>query len=103
MEAKRNLCDVFGEEAVTDWPCKRWLMKFYLGDLFLNDEPRSGRSSHVKEEVLRRMIRTNPTLTSKEVGVKLVIHQTNAFDYIKRLGFVFKLSVWVPHELSKNK
>ncbi|GFW66043.1 HTH_48 domain-containing protein [Trichonephila clavipes] len=60
-EAKRNLCTVFGEEAVTDRTCPRCLVKFFLGDFSLKDEPRSGRSSDVSAERLRNMIRTNPS------------------------------------------
>lgn len=47
------------------------------------------------------MIRTNH-LTSVDVAFKLGIHQTTALDHIKRLGFVSKLSVWVPHKLSEK-
>lgn len=36
------------------------------------------------------------------MAFKLGIHQTTALDHIKRLGFVSKLSVWVPHELSEK-
>ncbi|GFW28406.1 hypothetical protein TNCV_4640711 [Trichonephila clavipes] len=46
------------------------------------------------------MIKTNPMLTSTEVGFKLGIHQTIALDYIKTLNFMSKLSIWVPHKLS---
>ncbi|GFW73651.1 hypothetical protein TNCV_1541061 [Trichonephila clavipes] len=65
MEAKRNLCDVCGEEAVT---AQRWLVELCPGEYSLKDEPRSGRSSEVSDEVLLSRIRTNPTLTSSEVG-----------------------------------
>ncbi|PRD32626.1 UNVERIFIED_CONTAM: hypothetical protein NCL1_19863 [Trichonephila clavipes] len=47
MVEKRNLCDVFGEEAVTAQTCQTWLLKFYLGDLSLKDEPKSERLSDV--------------------------------------------------------
>ncbi|GFT61224.1 hypothetical protein TNCV_1613781 [Trichonephila clavipes] len=59
-------------------------MKFRLGDFSLKDELRSGRS-YVCDEVLRNLTRTNPILTSTEVGFKLGIHQTSALDYIKML------------------
>ncbi|GFT68610.1 HTH_48 domain-containing protein [Trichonephila clavipes] len=47
-------------------------------------------------------MRTNPSLTSTEVGFKLGIRQTTTLDYIRRLGFVSKFSVYVPHELSEE-
>ncbi|PRD30198.1 UNVERIFIED_CONTAM: Histone-lysine N-methyltransferase SETMAR [Trichonephila clavipes] len=86
MEAKINLCDVFGKGAVTARTCKRRLVKFCLGDFSLKNEPRSLRLSDVSDEVLSKMIRTNPTLTSTEMGFRLGIHQITALDYIKRLG-----------------
>ncbi|GFT25955.1 hypothetical protein TNCV_2807931 [Trichonephila clavipes] len=52
--------------------------------------------------VLRNMIRINPTLASTEVGFKLGIHQTTALDYIKRFGFVSEFSVWMRHKLSEK-
>ncbi|GFV65225.1 histone-lysine N-methyltransferase SETMAR [Trichonephila clavipes] len=102
MEAKGNLCDVFGEEAVAARTFQRWPVKFCLGEFFLKEEPRSRRSSDIGEKVLRSMIRINSTLTSTEVGFKLGIHQNIALDYIKMLSFMPKLSVWVSHELSEN-
>ncbi|GFS93378.1 condensin-2 complex subunit G2 [Trichonephila clavipes] len=48
------------------------------------------------------MIKTNATLNSTEVGFKFGIHQSTALDCIKRLGFVFKLSVWEPLKLRER-
>ncbi|GFX22498.1 hypothetical protein TNCV_2784351 [Trichonephila clavipes] len=47
-------------------------------------------------------LQTNPPLTSTEVGFKLGIHQTTALYYIKKLGFMSKLSVWVQYELNEK-
>ncbi|GFX53936.1 hypothetical protein TNCV_1154671 [Trichonephila clavipes] len=97
-EAKRNSCHVFGEKAVTAQTWQRGFVKFFLGDLSLKDESRSGRPSYVKDEVQRSMIRTNYKLTSTKMSFKLLSHHISAMDYIKRLGFMSKLSVWVPHK-----
>ncbi|GFV03572.1 histone-lysine N-methyltransferase SETMAR [Trichonephila clavipes] len=102
MEAKRNLCGVFGVKAVTARTRQRWLVKFLLGDFSLKHEPRLGRTSDVSDEVLCKMIRTNTTLTFTEIGFKLGIHQTTALNYNKRLDFVSKLYIWVPHELNEK-
>ncbi|GFU18360.1 transposable element Tcb2 transposase [Trichonephila clavipes] len=67
LEAKRNLCDVFGVEAVTARTCQRWFLKCRLDNFSLEDEPSSERPSDVSDEVLRSMIITNSTLTSTEV------------------------------------
>ncbi|GFW81742.1 histone-lysine N-methyltransferase SETMAR [Trichonephila clavipes] len=89
---KKETYDVFGEKAVTARTWQIWLEKFCFGDFSLKDEPRSRRSSNISDDVLRSVIRTNPTLTSTELVFNLGIHQTTALDYIKRFGFVSKLS-----------
>ncbi|GFW95434.1 histone-lysine N-methyltransferase SETMAR [Trichonephila clavipes] len=100
MKGKRNLSDVFGE-VVTARTCQRWLVKFCLGGFSLKDEPISGRPSDVIAEMLRSMIRRNPTLTATEVRFKLGIHQTTTFYYIKRFGFETKAFVWALRESSE--
>ncbi|GFV81523.1 histone-lysine N-methyltransferase SETMAR [Trichonephila clavipes] len=85
---KKNLCDVFGDEAGTARTYQKRLMKF-----FFENEPRSGRPPDVSDEVLHCTIRTNLPLTSIEVGFKLGIHQTTGLENVKRLGFVPKLCV----------
>ncbi|GFX86319.1 hypothetical protein TNCV_2562011 [Trichonephila clavipes] len=87
------------EEAVTARTCQRWHVKLHFCDFSLKDQLRSGSPSDVYDDVLGSMIRTNPTLTSTEVSFKLGIPQNIALDYIKGLGFVPKLFVWVPQEL----
>ncbi|GFU85381.1 hypothetical protein TNCV_2386851 [Trichonephila clavipes] len=73
-----------------------------VSNFSLKDEPRSRSSLDASNEVLRKMIRINPTLIFTEASFKLEIPQTTALDYINRLGFVSKHSVWVPHELSET-
>lgn len=57
------------------------------------DESRLGKLLNVNDGVLLCMIRTNPTLTSVDVGFKLGICQTTALEHIEKLDFVSKLSV----------
>ncbi|GFV63150.1 hypothetical protein TNCV_3025791 [Trichonephila clavipes] len=87
MEAKRNLCEVFREKAVTTRTGQKWLVKDCLNGFSLEDEPRSRRSLDLSDEELRSVIRRNPTLTCIEVNFRLEIYQTIALDYIKSLGF----------------
>ncbi|GFT11087.1 hypothetical protein TNCV_1084431 [Trichonephila clavipes] len=98
----KAMSDMFGEEVVTAKTCQRGLVKFCWNDSSLKEELRSGMPSDVSEEVLRSKIRTNPTLTYTEVSVKIRIFQNTALDYNKRLVFLSKLSVWMPHELSEK-
>ncbi|GFW30399.1 focal adhesion kinase 1 [Trichonephila clavipes] len=49
----------------------------------MKDGSRSGRPLDVCDKMLLTTMRTNPTLTSSEVGLKLEIQQITALDYIK--------------------
>ena len=39
---KTKICAVFGEGAMTDWRCQKSFVKFWAGDVLLDDAPRSG-------------------------------------------------------------
>ena len=41
-EMYKKICAVYGEGAVTDWLCRKWLAKFPAGDFVPNDAPWSG-------------------------------------------------------------
>ncbi|GFU37665.1 transposable element Tcb2 transposase [Trichonephila clavipes] len=83
---------------------KRWNMETFgiSGLRTQTDEPRTGRPSDINDEVLHKMIRTNPTLTFTEMGFKRGIYQTITLDYNRSLHFVSKLSICVLHELRSN-
>ena len=42
-EMQKKICAVYGEGAVTDQMCQKWLVKFHAGDFSLDDTPWSGR------------------------------------------------------------
>ena len=54
--AKKTICAVYGEGAVTDQMCQKWFAKFHAGDFSLDDAPRLGRPVEVDSdeiEILR--------------------------------------------------
>ena len=42
-EMQKKICAVYGEGAVTDPTCQKWFVKFYAGDLSLNNALWPGR------------------------------------------------------------
>ena len=38
-EIQKKICAVYGESAVTDWTCQKWLAKFCAGDFSVDDAP----------------------------------------------------------------
>jgi transposase len=50
----RQICEVYGENAVSDGTVRKWLRKFNGGRNNAHDEPRSGRPSVITgDHVLR--------------------------------------------------
>jgi transposase len=49
----RQLCEVYGEHAVSDSLVRRWVRHFNEGRENVNYDPRSGRPSVVNEDLVR--------------------------------------------------
>jgi transposase len=47
----RQICEVYGENAMSDGMVRKWVRKFNEGCDNVHDEPQSGRPSVVSEEV----------------------------------------------------
>ena len=45
----REICEVYGENAISDRAAQKWFDKFRSGNFDLNDVPRSGRQSYFDE------------------------------------------------------
>ena len=44
---KKKICAVYGEDAVTDWTCQKWFVKFHARDFSLDNAPQSDRPIEV--------------------------------------------------------
>jgi len=65
-ETHRQLCDVYGEHAMSSSVVRRWVRLFNEGRENVHDDPRSGRPSVVNEDLLRAVeekIRENRCFT----------------------------------------
>ena len=52
-EIHRQLCDVYGEHAMSSSMVRRWVQLFSEGCENVHDDPRSGRPSVVNEDLVR--------------------------------------------------
>lgn len=66
----------------------------------MDDKHRSGRPSTTDDGVLDDLIRSDPRLTTREVGDLFGCSHTTVENHLHSLGKIQKLGVWVPHELS---
>jgi len=65
-EIHRQLCDVYGEHAMSGSVVRRWVRLFNEGRENMHDDPRSGRPSVVNEDLVRAVkekIRENRRFT----------------------------------------
>ena len=65
-EIHRQLCDVYGEHAMSSSLIRRWVRLFKEGRENVHDDPRSGRPSVVNEDLVRAVeekIRENRRFT----------------------------------------
>ena len=58
-EMLRKICAVYGEDALTDRTCQRWLAKFCAGAFWQDDAPRSCRSVEVDSDQTETLIKNN--------------------------------------------
>ena len=49
----KNICAVYGKDAVTDLTCQNWFVKFRVGDFLLDVAPQSGRPVEVDSDKLK--------------------------------------------------
>ena len=97
VQAWKNLCDVYGENSLTERQCQNWFARLRSGDFDLKDAPRSGRLTEVDEKI-KAMIENNRRSTTQEIAEKLNISHTCVERHLEQLGYVNKFDIWVPHE-----
>jgi transposase len=59
-EAAKKICEVEGEDVISNHTAQNWLKTFIDGDTSLEDEPRSGSPVTLDSEALREAAGTNP-------------------------------------------
>ncbi|XP_076052859.1 histone-lysine N-methyltransferase SETMAR-like [Oratosquilla oratoria] len=63
----RNICEVYGEEAMAERTAQKRFKKFLSGNFNLEDAPRSGRPSAFDEDALNHLIYEGPCQSTKEL------------------------------------
>jgi len=71
-EIHRQLCDVYGEHAMSSSTVRRWVRLFNEGRENFHDDPRSGRPSVVNEDLvcaIEEKIRENRRFTTTSLSL----------------------------------
>ena len=94
-EAARNICAVYGDNAIKESTARKWISRFKEDGLDIGDTPRSGRLSGFDEDRLNTLIHNDPLQCTRELAIP------PSCDIVFN-GKVKKSGVWVPHALSQN-
>ena len=100
-QACEELRKVYGENALQERQCQRWFAKFRASDFDVNDAPRSGRPVEADDDQIKALIEANPHSTTRDIAETLNLHHSTVHDHLRKLGFISKLDIWVPHKLKE--
>ena len=67
-EAARNICAVYGENAIGESTARKWFSRFKENRFNISDTPRSGRSSGFDEDRLNILIHNDPRQCTRELA-----------------------------------
>ncbi|XP_035740328.1 histone-lysine N-methyltransferase SETMAR-like [Vespa mandarinia] len=101
-KAARNINKTFGKNTVNDLKAQRWFEKFRFGDFSLQNEPRGRPETSVKNDALKALVETNPTVSSRELAARMEVDHTTILRHLSEIGVVKKMDKWIPHELTKR-
>ncbi|GJQ76476.1 hypothetical protein Trydic_g2188 [Trypoxylus dichotomus] len=79
---------------------EEWFKKFSSEDLSLTGEAESRRSKIINKENLKQAVETNSSATCLELAERFNVSDETIHLRLHQLGKTWKLSKWVPRELS---
>ncbi|XP_066253847.1 uncharacterized protein [Euwallacea similis] len=79
-------------------PC---FAKFRSGDFDIDDASRSGRPTEINSSDVKAIVESDPSQSVREIATKLNISHTSVEKHLHQLGYVSRLNVWVPHQLTE--
>jgi len=86
VQARKKLCDVYGEDVMTERQCQNWFAKFRSGNFDVEDAPRSGRPPKADENTIKALVDANRRITTRELAERLNLSNSTVHDHLKRLG-----------------
>lgn len=99
-EARRNICEALGYEAVKQTCAKKWFKRFRNDDTSIEDKSRSGRPIEVNRDVVLEAIDNDPTLTTRMLSVDLGCSHMTISKILHSARFRVRHGKWMPHDLT---
>uniref|UniRef100_A0A670YH07 Mos1 transposase HTH domain-containing protein n=1 Tax=Pseudonaja textilis TaxID=8673 RepID=A0A670YH07_PSETE len=102
-----QLCEVYGDNIITEGGVRQWCIKFKNGRTNIHDEQRSGRPSIVTDELVAKVdvkIRENRRFTVTELSLSFPQISRSLLHEIvtQKLGYHKFCARWVPKILTEN-
>ena len=101
-EACCKICAAFGEGTIAERTGQKWFKKFSSGNENLEDEPRSGRPSIKNNKDIKLEIEQDSSQTCQDLAFRFNVSDETICLHLHQLGKCWKLSKWVPYELSET-
>ena len=92
-----------GPGTVSHMTATRWFDRFKHGDYDLEDKQHPGRPPVFDLDVLKAAVEEDPRQSSWCLAERLGHSQTTVLRHLHDLGYVWKMPVWIPHELSATQ
>lgn len=102
-QAHKNICAVYGEDAVSYPTAKRWFVRLISGNFDVKDSPRTGRPICEKVDEILKKVEEDRHISSYDIAKELNISQQTVLNNLHKIGYTKKLDVWVPHKLTEKK
>ena len=100
-KAAREICVVYGENAMAERTARYWFAKFKEENFDLKDAPRSGRPTELDEGQLNQVLHEDSRQTARELAERMNCSHTCIEKHLHLMGKVQKCGVWVPHTQHK--
>ena len=106
-EIHRQICEVYGENVMTDGMVRKWIRMFNEGRENVHDEKRSGRPSLVNDDLVRKVdgkVREDRRFTISGLSLQfLEISRTLLYEIVRNhLDYRKLCSRWVPKMLTEE-
>ena len=102
VQARRKLCDVYGEDVLTERQYQKWFAKFRSGNFDLKDAPRPRRLLEADLDQIKSLVDANQRITTGEIAEILNLSNSTVHKHMKSLGLISKLDIWVAHVLTER-
>jgi hypothetical protein len=103
VEAKQNICNAIGNDAISYKTVLSWYKQFKQGCYNIDDVPYLRSQRKVDIDHLKQLIESDPRQTTRNIGEQLHCSHVVVAKYLNDMGKVYKYGSWVPHVLSQKQ